>query len=284
MQLPVFYNEAQTHDAGSFSKSPLKPKILAERIEKDPAFKIISSLVGPVDAARLGQIHDKLHVAELIEGQRADGFGNASRAHNRAIRTAVGNFVTAAEWALTQEPHVVWSLTSGFHHAEHARCMGFCTYNALMLSAFELRKFHNTRTLIIDEDLHVPNGCTDIIGKLGMDDYCMVLQSRYTHTLGRIDLGAYRRQIRKTLAQYQPNIVMYQAGADNWIGDSMAGHLSLGQLYKRDVITFEEVKAAGIPIVTNLAGGYATDYEDTMAIHMATGDAMKHVYLPGGIK
>jgi acetoin utilization deacetylase AcuC-like enzyme len=282
VRIPVFFNEAQIHDAQSYSRSPLKPKILAERIEKDPAFKIISSLVGPVDAARLSQTHDAAHVAELIAGKRADGFGNASQSDNRAIRTTVGNFVTAAEWALKQEGGIAWSLTAGFHHAGHKSCGGFCTYDALTLSAFELRKFHGARTLIWDEDQHYGNGCVDIIRTLGMEDYCQYVQSIYTHRMSRVDLGAYRKQLRKALRQYEPSILMYQAGADNWIGDSMPGNLSLGQLYKRDVITFAEAKEVGVPVVVNLAGGYATDYEDTLDIHMATGEAMKHVYRPTG--
>jgi len=280
LQIPVFYHPGQVHDPKSFSKSPLKPKLLAERIEKDYNFHIVSDLISPIESSRLKLIHDHGYIDGLMAGTVADGFGNASKSDFKAIRTTVGNFVTAAEYALTQSP-IVWSLTSGFHHATHKGGGGFCTIEGLTLAAFELRKFHNAKTLIVDEDLHYGNGCVDVIKTMDMGDYCTYHQSRFTHTMARVDIGAYRKELRKMLVVSKPDIIMYQAGADNWIGDTMSGNLSLGQLYKRDLATFQEARDAGVPVVCNLAGGYAQDYEDTLSIHMTTGDAMKHTYILG---
>jgi hypothetical protein len=38
-------------------------------------------------------------------------------------------------------------------------------------------------------------------------------------------------------------------------------------------------KRHGIPVVCNLAGGYAENYNNTLRIHRNTGEAMKEVYL-----
>jgi hypothetical protein len=51
------------------------------------------------------------------------------------------------------------------------------------------------------------------------------------------------------------------------------------QLYLRDLITFQAASDRDIPVVVNLAGGYADHYDDTLTIHMNTGEAMKEIYL-----
>ena len=81
------------------------------------------------------------------------------------------------------------------------------------------------------------------------------------------------------IEQFNPGIILYQAGADNWVGDPLGGNLTMQQLYQRDIITLSIAKELNIPIVVNLAGGYADDYDHTLAIHMNTGEAIKHIYL-----
>jgi tRNA threonylcarbamoyladenosine modification (KEOPS) complex Cgi121 subunit len=45
------------------------------------------------------------------------------------------------------------------------------------------------------------------------------------------------------------------------------------------VIVMQLAKDFKIPLVVNLAGGYARQYEDTLQIHMNTGEALKQVFL-----
>lgn len=285
MKIPVIYTDAQVHDACSFSKSPLKPGLLARRIALDPAFEIKGSVPMP-DACRLKQIHDHDYIDGLMDSTRTDGFGNRSAKDFKAIRYTVGNMLTAAEWATdVKHPGVVWSLTAGFHHACYADGGGFCTIEGLTLAAYERQKFAGTRTLIVDEDAHFGNGCIDIIERAGMQDYCLYMQSRHTHLRypdAEVSLQRYRRELVLTIAKFKPDLILYQAGADNWVGDGLCGNLTMTELYDRDATTFEVAKMAGVPVVANLAGGYAPDYEDTLRIHMNTGEAMKEVYL--GIK
>lgn len=279
-RIPVFYNEAQIHDPCSRSKSPLKPSLLAREIIKDDSFEIKSSLIGPATADRLMQTHDAAHVRAVIAGDKCDGFGNKSSKDNKAIRTTVGNFLTASEFAAglsDEHPGAVWSLTAGFHHAGHDFSGAFCTFDALTLAAYELQKFRGMKTLIVDEDAHHGNGCVDVISKMRMSSYCEYMQSAHTH-LGN-NLDSFERQLHNMLRIYQPDIIFYQAGADNWIGDPLGGNLTMQELYVRDVIVLQLAKDFKIPVVVNLAGGYARQYEDTLQIHMNTGAALKQVFL-----
>lgn len=292
MQIPVFYHDEQVHDACAYSKSPLKPGLLARKIAIDTAFQITGNngkdaLIYPTAADRLTQTHDAAHVRALIDGTVKDGFDNASKKDNKAIRMTVGNFLAAAEWAAVGKrkggpadivhPGVVWSLTSGFHHAHADHCGGFCTYEALTLAAFELQKFRGMKTLIVDEDAHWGDGCVSMIDRNKMQRYCEYMYSPHTHQ--GADLEKFERHLDIMLRVFRPDIIIYQAGADNWIGDPLGGNLTMEQLYQRDLIVFKSARYLKIPIVVNLAGGYANNYEDTLQIHMNTGEAMKHVYL-----
>lgn len=281
--IPYFFNEHQVHDPCSFSKSPMKPALLHRTIQADPKFIQLGDSLLPIEPARMKQVHALRYIDGLMTGEIADGFGNKSKKDMQAIRTTVANFVDAAEYALcsTLHPGVVWSLTSGFHHARYAGGGGFCTINGLMLAAFELWKFHNARTLIVDEDFHFFDGCAGILKhKPEMKEYVAMLSSKYTHG-GRddISLKARRVELEEMIAKHRPDIIMYQMGVDMWIDDPLGGSLSGKQLYQRDLDTFDVAKRHGTPVVANLAGGYAMNYNDTLQLHMNSGEAMKEIYL-----
>lgn len=289
--IPVFYSDAQVHDACSYSQSPLKPGLMARKIALDPAFEIKGGLIDAVASDRLALTHDLGHVKALIAGEKADGFGNKSKKDNRAIRTTVGNYLAAAEWAVAGKreggeadiihPGAVWSLTSGFHHAGYDSCEGFCTFNALNLAAAELSKYRGINSMIIDGDAHYGNGCVDIIRRCDQTDYLRYIQLGIDHGAGW-NPSIYRAAIEKAIEAHNPGLIMYQAGADAWVGDPLGGFLTMDELYARDLITLQAAKQREIPIVVNLAGGYAAHYEDTLTIHLNTGEAMKEVFLGRG--
>ena len=274
-RIHVFYTDKQVHDAASFSKSPLKPNLLARRVALDPSFSIEQS-IAPVTIQHLKLVHDAGYVEGVLSGNIANGFGNKSAKDAATICYTVANFLDAVDYAYTHDT-VAWSLTSGFHHAGHDFAGGFCTFEALTLAAQILHLDGGVKTLIVDEDAHYGNGCTDIIERLGMHKYCRYVQSRYTHRTS--DLLGYARQLRTVIENFEPGIILYQAGADNWVGDPLGGNLTMQELYQRDIITLSIAKELNIPIVVNLAGGYADDYDHTLAIHMNTGEAIKHIYL-----
>ena len=68
-----------------------------------------------------------------------------------------------------------------------------------------------------------------------------------------------------------PQCVFYVAGADPYEDDQLGGlRLTKDGLRRRDRMVIDAVRAAGVPLVITLAGGYARRVEDTVAIHAAT--------------
>jgi acetoin utilization deacetylase AcuC-like enzyme len=59
------------------------------------------------------------------------------------------------------------------------------------------------------------------------------------------------------ILQLRPDLVLYQAGADMHVDDPKATlRLSSQALERRDQRIFSALKAAGIPVLCSLAGGY----------------------------
>jgi acetoin utilization deacetylase AcuC-like enzyme len=99
---------------------------------------------------------------------------------------------------------------------------------------------------------------------------------------GSLDIGlpdgarddTYLRQLEDALPKvmaHRPQCVFYLAGADPYEDDQLGGlRLTRDGLRQRDRMVIESVGAAGVPLVTVLAGGYARRVEDTVAIHVAT--------------
>ena len=68
-----------------------------------------------------------------------------------------------------------------------------------------------------------------------------------------------------------PEVVVYVAGADPFERDRLGGlALTVEGLRLRDRAVFRATRDAGVPVVVVLAGGYAVDVEDTVAVHCNT--------------
>ena len=84
----------------------------------------------------------------------------------------------------------------------------------------------------------------------------------------------YLRHLEESLPKVlgsDPQCVFYLAGADPYEDDQLGGlRLTSSGLRRRDRLVIEAVGRAGVPLVITLAGGYARQLEDTVAIHVAT--------------
>ena len=84
--------------------------------------------------------------------------------------------------------------------------------------------------------------------------------------------------VRRSLEEFQADLVFYVGGADPYREDQLGGlWLTIGGLRKRDELVFGEANKRRIPVAVALAGGYARNTEDTVRIHMNTVIAARDV-------
>jgi acetoin utilization deacetylase AcuC-like enzyme len=173
----------------------------------------------------------------------------------------------------------------GLHHAFANHGEGFCPLNDVAVAVRVLQQHGIERTAIVDLDVHHGNGTAFIFeSDPRVFTFSMHQQHNYPawKPRGTLDIGlpdgvhdlTYLAELEKALPSVmagRPQCVFYLAGADPYEDDQLGGlRLTLDGLRRRDRMVIDAVSAAGVPLVIVLAGGYARNVDDTVAIHVAT--------------
>jgi acetoin utilization deacetylase AcuC-like enzyme len=197
----------------------------------------------------------------------------------------VGGTIIAAEKAM--EEGMAAHLGGGFHHAFSDHGEGFCVFNDVAVAIEKLKYLDLIqRAMVVDCDVHQGNGTATIFAKkeyvftfsIHQMDIYPALKPESTLDLGLWSgegdgeyLKALRSHFPRLFEEFHPDVVFYLAGADPYEKDLLGGlRLTLEGLRERDAIVIESALLLKIPTVILLAGGYAIDVADTVAIHLNT--------------
>ncbi len=205
-----------------------------------------------------------------------------------AFRLMVGGTCGAAAAAL--DDGLAAHLGGGLHHAFANHGEGFCPLNDVAVAIRVLQQGRGIRrAAVVDCDVHHGNG-TAMIFERDPDVFTFSIhqQLNYPFFKPRADLdvgledGASDERYLDALAAAlprvlgsRPEVIVYLAGADPFGGDRLGGlKMTKAGLAERDRLVIDVARAAGVPLATVLAGGYAADVMDTVDIHTATVEAM----------
>ena len=225
--------------------------------------------------------------------QMVDGFRTMVGGTIQAARIASGLELASLTSQLeTSESRVessrfraVCHVGGGLHHAFPNHGEGFCPFNDVAVAVRDLQSRGLERAAIIDLDVHHGNGTAFIFDPLPqVFTFSMHQQHNYPmwKPKGSLDVGLpdgagdlhFLRELEQALPVVMasdPQCVFYLAGADPYEDDQLGGlRLTRDGLRQRDRMVIETVRTAGVPLVITLAGGYARQVEDTVAIHVAT--------------
>lgn len=199
---------------------------------------------------------------------------------------AAGGTTLAARRAL--ERGGAFHCGGGFHHAFPDRAEGFCYINDIAVALrVLLRDGRIRRPVVVDCDLHQGNGTARIFQDSSEvftfsiheeDNYPPKERSDLDIGLesGAGDeryLGALGGAVPAIYDRHRADFLIYVAGADPFEHDQL-GELKVTRegLRRRDELALRSAHERGIPFVVVLAGGYARDLSDTVAIHVATAE------------
>ena len=218
------------------------------------------------------------------EMQRRLGFPWSPQMVERA-RRSVGATIAAARSAIATGCSA--NLAGGTHHAFADRGEGYCVFNDVAVAVRVLQRDACARRIaIVDCDVHQGNGTASIFA----DDPTVFTFSvhgakNYPFRKEASDLDVelddgtgdepYLAQLSHwlgvVLTTHHPEAVFYLAGADPYFGDRL-GRLSLtiDGLRRRDETVLHTCRAAGMPVVITMSGGYAKDVADIVTIHANT--------------
>lgn len=242
----------------------------------------------PASQADLLLVHDQDYVEDLIHARSTQRTSSSelpvSQAIIQAFLLATGGTIRACKEALQKGCAI--NLSGGFHHAFPDHAEGFCYINDMAVAVRSIQKqIKGIKVAIIDCDLHQGNGTAFIF----RDD-----ENIYTFSIHQRDLyppkqdsswdihlkngvgdeeylGYLEKAVPAIMERFQPNFVLYQAGADPYGGDQLGDlKLTIEGLKRRDDLVFGECKKHGVPVAALLGGGYARDTNDTVTIHVNT--------------
>jgi acetoin utilization deacetylase AcuC-like enzyme len=180
---------------------------------------------------------------------------------------------------------VVCHIGGGLHHAFPNHGEGFCPFNDVAVAARVLQDRGLVHIAIVDLDVHHGNG-TAFIFESDPRVFTLSMHQQHNYPLWKprstLDVGlpdgahdaTYLRELERALPQamaHRPQCVFFLAGADPYEDDQLGGlRLTRDGLRRRDRMVIETVRAAGVPLVVTLAGGYARRLDDTVSIHTTT--------------
>ena len=203
----------------------------------------------------------------------------------RAVWLSAGGSILAGRLALQDRVSV--NIGGGFHHAYPDHGEGFCVLNDIAIAIRSLQKSKEIeRALTVDCDVHQGNGTAAIFaGDPSVFTLSIHQENNYPYPKppssldinlpDRVDddgyLVALGEGIDKALAEFEPQLMIYVAGADPYREDQLGGlKLTLEGLEKRDRLVFEKARSKKISVAVTFAGGYARKVEDTVTIHTNT--------------
>jgi acetoin utilization deacetylase AcuC-like enzyme len=176
------------------------------------------------------------------------------------------------------------NLAGGTHHAFSDRGEGYCVLNDSAIAARAVQAAGLAeRVVVIDTDVHQGNGTAAILHPdptvftfsiHGAKNFPFHKEESDLDTplpdgAGDTEfLATLERGLEVALDAADASLAIYLAGADPFEGDRL-GRLSVTKsgLAERDRIVLETCRERGIPVALTMAGGYASEVEDTVDVH-----------------
>jgi acetoin utilization deacetylase AcuC-like enzyme len=265
-----------------------KYRMVREQISHLPDLTLLEA--PSVSDTDLLLVHDPSYLNAVVSGtltpqaEREIGFPWTPGMVERS-RRSVGATVAAARLAISEGTST--NLAGGTHHAYRDKGSGFCVFNDAVVAARVMQRDHHIeRVAIIDLDVHQGNGTASIVRQdpsifslslhgeknfpfrkepsdldVGLPDGCN--DAQYLEALDQALLALRQR--------FTPDLIIYLAGADPHEADRLGRlNLTFAGLAARDQRVFEFARDCRVGLAITMAGGYGTDINNTVRVHVQT--------------
>jgi acetoin utilization deacetylase AcuC-like enzyme len=271
-----------------------KYQLLRDRLAAEvPGLRLMRA--EPATDGELALVHTPGYIQAISDGSveprvmREIGFPWSPAMAERA-RRSVGATIAACRAAMQEG--LAANIAGGTHHAYPDKGGGFCVFNdaavaARLMQAEQARlRRPPLKVAIVDLDVHQGNGTARIF----RDDpsvFTLSLHGQKNFPFRKeasdldVDLpdgtgdDAYLQALERALEElaqrFDPQFVIYLAGADPHEGDRL-GRLKLtwDGLEARDRRVFDWAWQRGLPLAFAMAGGYGERIEDTVQVQVNT--------------
>ena len=248
----IYHTACLGHNMGEgHPESPNRLAAIKECLMKEGVFSHLQLVEAPAaDEKDWLRVHDTQYVKALFDSAPSMGTNrlDSDTAMNSgtipAIKYATGAVIQAVDMVMNDEIlNAFCAIRPPGHHAGRNFPMGFCFINNVAVGvAYAMEKYHLSRVLIVDFDVHHGNGTEDIF----KDDKRVMLLSLFQHPFfpysGDEQIGtnpniiglpmpegtgglefreAFLEQWLPKMNEFQPEMVFISAGFDAHSDDDM---------------------------------------------------------------
>ncbi len=264
----------------------LREAVLASELVEASALEVPAAATD----AELLRVHTPDYLRRVVSGElrpdevRRLGFPWSPELVERS-RRSVGGTLGACRSALERGCGV--NLAGGTHHAFADRGEGYCVFNDAAVAARAMQaEGRAARVAIVDCDVHQGDGTAAIFNG-DPSVFTLSIHGRgnypFRKRAGDLDVGLadgtgdgeYLDALAAALGRLHAagpfDLAIYLAGADPYAGDRL-GRLALSRegLARRDREVFGFFRRRGTPVAVVMAGGYAPEVAEIVAIHVET--------------
>lgn len=290
LALIAFYSDHFVLPLPAGHRFPMqKYRLIRENAQRQIANLVLEEALPATDGV-LALAHEPQYIRRVSAGelspaeQAAIGFPWSLQMVERSRRSA-GATIGACRAAFTDGAAV--NLAGGTHHAHAGHGEGFCVFNDAAVAARLMQAERRARRVaIIDLDVHQGNGTASILSK---DDSVFTLSIHgeknfpFVKEASDLDialpdgtedeayLAALHRALTEMFGRFEPDLIIYLAGADPHEGDRLGRlKLTLDGLAQRDAMVLGAAGDRRIPVAIAMAGGYGRDIGNTVEAHVQT--------------
>jgi acetoin utilization deacetylase AcuC-like enzyme len=291
MKVPIVYSDAYDLNLGEHIFPAIKYRLIRDRLLEDGVVTekdLLQPEAASDDQIRLVHSDDwvrKLKTGTLSYQEIIKLEVPYSSQLVRAFWQSAGGTVRTSRLAL--EHGIAYNLGGGFHHAFRGHGEGFCAINDVAVGIRVLQEENLIeRAMVVDCDVHHGNGTADIFAEddtvftFSIHQFANYPTEKPPSNLDiHLDDGVgdqefldkLKRALVPAIELFRPEMIVYVAGADPYANDQLGGlNLSLEGLMARDRLVLTQALRQNVPVAITLAGGYAYDVADTVAIHANT--------------
>lgn len=242
----------------------------------------------PISVDEITKVHCSHYIQALFSGtlptvkMRRIGFPWSKQLIERTQVSAGGTCLTVE---LAIEHGVAIHLSGGYHHAHYDFGTGFCLINDLVLAARKALEFERIdKVLIIDSDVHHGDGtatlCSEEADIMTLSFHCDknfpakkpasdIDIALPKETGDALFLDHFYSVVETVVNLHQPDLILYDAGVDIHCDDELGYfNVSTNGLYLRDLFMMNIAQERGIPLACVVGGGYRSEHQDLVSMHV----------------
>ncbi|MFN9360844.1 MAG: histone deacetylase [Pseudanabaena sp.] len=300
MDLPIAYHPNYVAPIANTNRFPMeKFRLLHEMLIVDGVARLEQFFTPELpDLEEIALVHDRDYVDAYWTGnldpkaQRRIGLPWSPELAYRT-RIAVGGTLLTSRLAIAHG--LACNTAGGTHHAFPSYGSGFCIFNDLAIaSRVLLQEGLVKKILIVDLDVHQGDGTALIFqdepNVFTFSMHCQInfpsikqISDRDVPLREGMEDDEYLRTLANylpdLLTEFQPDLVLYDAGVDPHIGDRL-GKLALTDagIFRRDMQVLSTCVSQGFPVACVIGGGYCEDMRSLVYRHSLLHRAASEIY------